>query len=444
MTVIAAPDPNFLGSLQDDAERIRRLVDNNTARLKSLRAGNPEDAKAARVIRERLRNVKYEFFGRYAADIYDEVTERCSLPLRLTEVLYAAAGRFPMLLPTRQAIEAERALMQQGVKEGLEIDQGLFLAHLLNDARCGTHLIRSMLMPKQEALNRIDEFRNTGVIDLGVAKAERRGQVGTVTLTNPEFLNAENDVVTAALEIAVDLVLLDKEIQVGVLRGGVVDHPKYRGRRIFSAGINLTHLYYGQISFAGFMMERELGLVNKLYRGHWRSKSCTDDFEDYNEKPWLGVVEAFAIGGGCQLLCVLDRVIAESGSYFNLPASKEGFIPGAAPLRLPRLVGIQNARQGIFFEKKFYADEPEGQMICDEVVPPGAMEAAIEAATTQMMRAGLTSAVGNRKALRVGQEPLDVFRRYMAVFARQQALCMYDPKLMENLEHSWRPDQRRM
>ena len=61
------------------------------------------------------------------------------------------------------------------------------------------------------------------------------------------------------------------------------------------------------------------------------------------EKPWLAVVESFAIGGGCQLLCVMDRVIAEPGAYFNLPASKEGFIPGSANLRLPRLAGIQGA-----------------------------------------------------------------------------------------------------
>ena len=38
------------------------------------------------------------------------------------------------------------------------------------------------------------------------------------------------------------------------------------------------------------------------------------------EKPWIAVVDGFAIGGGCQLLLVVDYVIAESGAYFNLPA----------------------------------------------------------------------------------------------------------------------------
>ena len=55
------------------------------------------------------------------------------------------------------------------------------------------------------------------------------------------------------------------------------------------------------------------------------------------------VVESFAIGGGCQLLCVMDRVIAEPGSYFNLPASKEGFIANVeherAAVSLQKIMG---------------------------------------------------------------------------------------------------------
>ncbi len=83
-------------------------------------------------------------------------------------------------------------------------------------------------------------------------------------------------------------------------------------------------------------------------------------------------------------------------------------------------------------------------MICDEVVATGEMDAAIETNAMQLVRAGMTSAVSNRKALRVAQEPLAIFRRYVATYARQQSLCLYDPKLIENLEHSWKPGSRRM
>lgn len=444
-----AADANldFGQSLASDVKAAESYFAAVDSALKSL--GPAPDRKADALkqshdIKQRARETKERFFRQHVANIYDEMTEKCTKPLRVCELLYAVADRYPTLLPTHKRIDAERALKQQAAKEGFEIDQGLFIAHVLANERCGTHLVHAMLKPKREALDRIDEFRRTGFADLGEAQVQRKGNTGHVYLTNPDFLNAEGDKTSAALETAVDLVLLDDSIEVGVLRGGVVQHPKYPGRRIFNAGINLTHLYYGQISFADFILERELGLLNKIYRGHWMSDSYDEQFEDFVEKPWLAAVESFAIGGGCQLLCVMDRVIAEPGSYFNLPASKEGFIPGSANLRLPRIVGIQLARHGIFFERKFHADTPEGRLICDEVVPADRMDTAIEENTKQMMSAGFTSAVSNRKGLRVGQEPLDVYRRYMATYSRQQSLCFYDPKLIENLKHSWNPGNRRM
>jgi len=438
-------EPVFGGALMRDVETASNYFTAVEAALQAAKAA-PKGGASAEIaaLKTHALGVKEKFFRRHAVALYDEATERGARFLRVGELAAAVSGRYPALLPSRAQIDAERALMQQSAKEGRELDQGLFIAQILADERCGMHLIHAMLRPKREALDRIAEFRKTGFADLGEAKAERKGKIGYVTLLNAKFLNAEDDRATAALETAVDLVLLDDSIEVGVLRGGKVQHAKYPGRNVFNAGINLTHLYYGQISFCEFFLGRELGLLHKIYRGHWRSDSYHEQYEDYVEKPWVAAVEAFAIGGGCQLLCVIDRVVAEQGAYFNLPASKEGFIPGAANLRFPRLVGIKLARDGIFFERVFHADTPEGRMICDEVVPAGGMDAAVEANALQLVRAGMTSAVSNRKALRVAEEPLPVFRRYMATYARQQSRCLYDPKLIENLEHSWKPGTRRM
>ncbi len=443
----AARDIDFHSSLAADSASAAKYFDTAAAALKSLGvpSARTDDArKEAQQIKLRWRAAQENFLRRHVGEIYDTVTGNRSKTLRVCELLYTVADRFPGVLPTRKSIDAERALEQQSAKEGYEIDQGLFIAHILADPDRGLHLVHAMLRPKHEALDKLAEFQKSGAVGLGEAQVERKGNVGHVTLTNPNFLNAEGDRAAADLETAADLALLDDRIEVCVLRGGPVDHPKYNGRRIFNSGINLTHLYYGQISFADFILERELGLLNKMYRGLWRSDSYSEQFEDYLEKPWLAAVESHAIGGGCQLLCVMDRIVAVHGSYFNLPASKEGFIPGSGPLRLPRLVGIQLARQGIFFERKFMADTPEGQMICDETVAYEDMDKAIDANTLQMVRAGFTSTVSNRKALRVGEEPLSVYRRYMATYSRQQALCFYDPKLIENLEHSWKPSRRHM
>jgi (3,5-dihydroxyphenyl)acetyl-CoA 1,2-dioxygenase len=441
----APSEPVFGASLARDAEAATRYFTEIEALVQAAKTDRSDERQAeVAALKAQALSVKEKFFRRHAAALYDEATDQGARFLRVGELVMTVASRHPGLLPTREQIDAERALMQQSAKEGRELDQGLFIGQILADERCGLHLIHAMLRPRREALERITEFRQAGFADLGEAKAERKGKVGHVTLLNTKFLNAEDDRATAALETAVDLVLLDDSIEVGVLRGGTVQHPKYKDRRIFNAGINLTHLYYGQISFVHFMLERELGLLHKIYRGHWRSDSYAEQYEDYVEKPWIAAVEAFAIGGGCQLLCVMDRVLAETGAYFNLPASKEGFIPGAANLRFPRLIGGKLAREGIFFERVFHAETPEGRMICDEVVPVGGMDAAIDANAEQLVRAGMTSAVSNRRALRVAEEPLTNFRRYMATYARQQSRCLYDQKLIDNLEHSWKPDTRRI
>jgi thioesterase DpgC len=300
-----------------------------------------------------------------------------------------------------------------------------------------------MLRPRPEALERLPELRRTGRVDLGLARVERRARTGHVELRNPVFLNAEDGPATAALEVAVDLVLLDPDVEVGVLRGGVVDHPRHAGRRVFNSGLNLTHLYEGRIAFVDFMMARELGLVGKLYRGLCRHDDFESDLEEFEEKPWIMAVEAWAIGGGCQLLLVADRVLAERGSFLSLPARREGIVPGLANRRLARLVGGRLARQAIMFERVFDPDTPEGRLLCDEVVEPGAIDAAIERDAARLVASGVVSAVANRRALRAGEETVDDFRRSLAVYAREQARCLHSPALVRNLEEHWRARERR-
>jgi thioesterase DpgC len=373
---------------------------------------------------------------------YDELTDGLSRPVRLAELAYGAAERHPGLLPTRAQIDAERT-HHQSDKAGLEIAQGDFIARILADPRCGAHLIAAMSEPLGEALAALDRFQHDGSIDLGPMRVDRDGPVGVVTNQNHGCLNAEDDASTRAMEIAVDLVLLDDAIEVGVLRGGPATHPKHAGRRIFGAGINLTDLYTGQISLIEFMLDRELGAITKMFRGHGVTSELPVEVGDgVREKPWVAAVESFAIGGACQWLLIMDRVVAERGSYFNLPARKEGIIPGAANLRLPRLVGERAARQAIMFERAFDADTPEGRLIADEVVAGEEIDAAVERSVTQLLSAGTTALVANRRALRVAQEPLDQFRRYMSVYASEQARCLYSPALIENLERNWQAAQR--
>src|SRR5256885_16881861 len=113
-------------------------------------------------------------------------------------------------------------------------------------------------------------------------------------MRNPRYLNAEDETTLEGMETAVDLALLDPSTEVCVLRGDPVEHPKYAGRNLFGAGINLTHLYQGKIRYLWYLI-RDLGFVNKFYRG-LAAPDCSPE-EKTLEKLWIAAVEGFAIGG---------------------------------------------------------------------------------------------------------------------------------------------------
>ncbi|MGA8216948.1 MAG: hypothetical protein WB771_00140, partial [Solirubrobacterales bacterium] len=75
---------------------------------------------------------------------------------------------------------------------------------------------------------------------------------------------------------------------------------------------------------------------------------------------------------------------------------------------------------------------------------PDSVDAALGARIEALTSSGLINAAANRRALRVGEEPLDVFRRYMATFSREQAHCHLSPALVRNLEEHWDARQRKL
>jgi (3,5-dihydroxyphenyl)acetyl-CoA 1,2-dioxygenase len=412
-------------------------------RLPSRPHRSDREQTAAETLHTHMREIRTAFLRRYGPRLYSRLTDDLRAFVRIEDMVYRAADAVPGLVPTHAQVQQDREHAQKD-KEGYEVDQGLFLSQVLSDPLAGAHLVHAMLRPRPESQEYLAEFQRQGRLDLGGTTVERQGSVGYLLHGNPRFLNAEDDSTTSTLEIGVDVILLDAAIEVGVMRGKVVDHPKYAGRRVFNAGINLTHLYHGQIGFVDFFIVRDMGYLHKMFRGLSGEEFWPNEIETGHEKPWIAAVETFAIGGGCQLLLAMDHVLAERSSFFNLPARKEGIIPGVSNMRLWRFVGDRAARQAILFERQFQADSPAGQLICDTLVDDGAMDAALERTIAGLTSSGVVSAAGNRKAMRIGQESIDQFRQYMAVYCREQAYCHYSPQLIHNLEQNWNAAARRL
>jgi thioesterase DpgC len=415
----------------------------------SLLSRLPEKSKrsereqlAAQALLDTGRETREQFLAEYCEKVYDSLTDRKQKFLRMEDLVSAAAVAFPGLTPDAATLEKENQFVQKD-KDGHEIDQGIFLAHVLANQACGLHLCHAMLLPHPKTHAYLEEFRKTGRVDLGTAYVERRGRSAISNLRNPRFLNAEDDTTVDAQEIAVDICILDEDSEVAVMRGAPMETGKYKDKRAFCTGINLTQLYYGKVSLLWYL-KRELGFINKVFRGI-ASPDCSPDeiLGKTHEKLWIAAIDAFAIGGGCQYLLVMDVNIAAKDAYLTLPARKEGIVPGAANMRLPRFVGDRIARQAVMMERRIDCDSPEGRMICDHIAEPGMLDAAIDNVVDGITCSGVVSASSNRKSFRVAHEPLDAFRRYMSVYAHEQAYCHFSPALIRNLEKFWDAQNRR-
>jgi enoyl-CoA hydratase/carnithine racemase len=433
------PQPAAAGALSRFLSRGQDL----SGRLPAPPGGTAAERAARAAISAAMTAAREAFLSEHTAGLYADLTDRGTRWLRLDELLTAAAAAVPGLVPSAAELAAERERPLPG-KHGVELAHGLLAAHVLALPGPGRHLIQAMRRPLPAAYEKLAQLQATGRADLGPARVTRRGRAGVLELSNPRHLNAEDDSTLAATECAVDLILLDPAIEVGVLRGGVVDHPRYRGERVFGAGLNLTHLYHGRLSYLFYLM-RDLGYVSKIYRGvlpEGAAGGGPDGGGGAVEKLWIAAVEHFAIGGACQLLHVVDHVIAVRGARFFLPARKEGIIPGASNLRLPRFVGDRAARQAILSGREWAAGDPDAALLCDEAVAPGQLDEALAGRIAALTSSGLVNATANRRVLRAGQEPLDLFREYMAIYAREQAHCHLSPALVRNLEVHWRAADR--
>ncbi len=438
--------PKLSGNVAKDSAAFSRYWADGLAAIDALPPRNkrtPEQQAKVDTILQEARRQRELFLDTHVDTLYRDLTDNLRSFKRVEAIAAAIAQKVPGLVPDAARLSRENPLLLSE-KDGHEVDQGLFFNRVLANRECGLHLCHAMLLPRREARDKLDTLKRDGKVMLEHASVERQGKASLVLMKNPRYLNAEDDSTIVDVETAIDLAMLDPETSICILRGDFIDSGKYAGQRTFCSGINLTHIYYGRVSYLWYLI-RELGFVNKMFRGMAREDASPDEMTgDTLEKPWIMAVDKFAIGGGCQYLLVGDYNIAASDAYMTLPARKEGIIPGAANLRMPRFVGDRVTRQAIMADRRIACDSDVGRQICDLIVPPEALDGAITEVVERLTSSGVVSTAGNRRALRIAHEPLDLFRTYMAVYAREQAYCHFSPALIANLERHWNAQNRKM
>lgn len=121
---------------------------------------------------------------------------------------------------------------------------------------------------------------------------------------------------------------------------------------IFSSGLEKIKGYH--FSAGADLKERALMADSETIDFILKIRSCFDKIENLKIST-IAHISGACLGGGLELaLCCKKRICIDPKSIFGLPETTIGIIPGAGgTYRLPKIVGVENAKEIILTGKKF-------------------------------------------------------------------------------------------
>ena len=164
---------------------------------------------------------------------------------------------------------------------------------------------------------------------------EPQGEIALLRISRPEALNAMNIDVVSELSRTVDIVGSDESIKVVIITGA--------GEKSFCAGADISYMVNIDPITAEKYASSAQSVLNKIER---------------LDKPVIGAVNGYALGGGCELAMVCDIRIASSNAKLGQPEVTIGIPPGwGGTQRLMRLVGPAKAKELVFTGRMVSAEE---------------------------------------------------------------------------------------
>jgi enoyl-CoA hydratase len=192
-----------------------------------------------------------------------------------------------------------------------------------------------------------------------VLRVEKDAAVATVTLNRPEALNALSRELRGAIAEAFGRLQQDGETRVVVLTGA---------GRAFCAGVDLKELASASRTADGFSGAEMLRAITAF------------------EGPIIGAINGFAITGGFELALACDLLIASSEARFADTHARVGILPGwGLSQKLPRLIGIQRAKELSLTGNFIDAEQAEAWGLVNRVVAPAELLPSCRALAADML-----------------------------------------------------------
>ena len=171
-----------------------------------------------------------------------------------------------------------------------------------------------------------------------------------------ESVNKFNRLTLSELRAAVDAIKADASV-----KGVIVTS----GKDVFIVGADITEFV------DNFQLPDE-----ELMAGNLEANKIFSDFEDL-DVPTVAAINGIALGGGLEMCLAADFRVMSATAKVGLPEVKLGIYPGfGGTVRLPRLIGCDNAVEWIASGKENKAEDALKVGAVDAVVAPEQLQAA--------------------------------------------------------------------
>lgn len=252
---------------------------------------------------------------------------------------------------------------------------------------------------RQQLESMFDSFSTIRVEDL-------RDGVYRCFFSRPEVRNALNREMVAEIRSMLGQLAHIPDARVLILAGS---------EKVFISGADISELRdRGKLDALSF-------INNGLFR----------DIETFH-LPVIAAVRGWALGGGCELAAACDLRVIGRGAKLGQPEVKLGILPGAgATYRLPRLIGMGNARDLILTGRIIDAEEAFSMGFANRLVSDADVLADAEALARDIANNGTLAVRLSKMALNASVESSD--RASLFFEATAQAVTFEDDEKMRRM-----------
>lgn len=207
------------------------------------------------------------------------------------------------------------------------------------------------------------------------------GRIARLTVDNAEKSNSLNRVLMTRFVEAVEGLAGDAELRLAILTGA--------GSRAFVGGADIAEI--AALDHAG--ARHFITLVHR----------CCEALR-HLPVPVIARIDGFALGAGLELACACDLRVASDRSMFGMPEVRVGIPSVVEAALLPRLVGGGRARRLLLTGEPIPAGEALAWGLVDRVVPPPALDAAVDEFVRPILAAGAQALRLQKKLIRHWEE----------------------------------------